>query len=289
VNKHHEAELRAFVASELNMTLKMIKANTSNFSAWHYRSKLIPIFFNQEQINWRSDDAFSFFQSDLEYLKHAIYTDPKDQSPWNYHYWVINSLIPVHLIDYEWEAKDGKLIITLTFSDKICFKSLAQIEGIDNYEIKTNERLSTIVTLIFPLEMKEAIISPKCYDKTSVEQSCFSSVNTCFDKIMISKVENDKLYLTVDNKMIKQEETLLESQLEVIEDLILLNDDAFYEHALLRKVEILQLLYYRNCIDDKSSSKGQEYKLLIKEVLESLSKSSKRMKLMYRDMLSNFQ
>ena len=32
---------------------------------------------------------------DLELLKKAMYTDPKDQSPWNYHYWIINNFSPM--------------------------------------------------------------------------------------------------------------------------------------------------------------------------------------------------
>ena len=34
-------------------------------------------------------------KSDLDLLQHALFTDPKDQSSWNYHEWLISLLMPI--------------------------------------------------------------------------------------------------------------------------------------------------------------------------------------------------
>jgi geranylgeranyl transferase type-2 subunit alpha len=54
------------------MAEKMIKKNFSNYSAWHYRGKLLPRLYEDEVI------PLEKIKSDLEMLKHAFFTDPND-------------------------------------------------------------------------------------------------------------------------------------------------------------------------------------------------------------------
>lgn len=60
------------------MAEKLIKKNFSNYSAWHYRSKLMPELY----MRLPNDDPylipFEKIQEDLALLKHAFFTDPKD-------------------------------------------------------------------------------------------------------------------------------------------------------------------------------------------------------------------
>lgn len=67
----------------------MIKKNFSNYSAWTFRSKLYPALNGGEQINLEQ------IKTDLELLKHAVFTDPRDQSPWNYHDWILSQALPI--------------------------------------------------------------------------------------------------------------------------------------------------------------------------------------------------
>lgn len=34
-------------------------------------------------------------KEDFEMLKHAYFTDPKDQSPWNFHGWLVSLISPI--------------------------------------------------------------------------------------------------------------------------------------------------------------------------------------------------
>ena len=73
------------------MALEMIQKSFSNYSAWHYRAKLMPKLENLNDNIYNSDYVIPLeqIQKDLAMLKHAFFTDPKDQSPWNYHEWLI--------------------------------------------------------------------------------------------------------------------------------------------------------------------------------------------------------
>jgi len=71
----------------------LIKKNFSNFSAWHYRSKLMPRIFGPDDLGYII--PLTKIKEDLETLKHAFFTDPKDQSPWNYHEWLLSILSPI--------------------------------------------------------------------------------------------------------------------------------------------------------------------------------------------------
>jgi len=92
-----------FLQKEFDFTLSMIKTNFSNFSAWHYRSKLFPLILKNSNISWNSPGIFEFLKEDLEYIKNAFYTDHKDQSPWNYHFWILNNVTPVYVtLSFNW-------------------------------------------------------------------------------------------------------------------------------------------------------------------------------------------
>jgi geranylgeranyl transferase type-2 subunit alpha len=74
----------ALAKREFEMAEGMIKKNFSNFSAWTFRTKLYPVIHSSDQI------PEAEITKDLDLLKHAFFTDPKDQSPWNYHDWILS-------------------------------------------------------------------------------------------------------------------------------------------------------------------------------------------------------
>ena len=66
---------------EEELTAKLITTSFSNFSAWHYRSKLLDL--SRTEIALR----------EMELVLNAVFTDPADSSSWLYHRYIIaNSL-----------------------------------------------------------------------------------------------------------------------------------------------------------------------------------------------------
>ena len=66
---------------EEELTAKLITTSFSNFSAWHYRSKLLDLSITEIALR------------EMELVLNAVFTDPADSSSWIYHRYIIaNSL-----------------------------------------------------------------------------------------------------------------------------------------------------------------------------------------------------
>ncbi|CAH8506979.1 unnamed protein product [Heterobilharzia americana] len=108
----HCWDYRRFVVSkgristelELEFTDTAVERNMSNYSAWHYRGELLVSSSSASGVssplspppNIHADKAFSRRQLDfsvpneeLDLVHNAIYTDPADQSPWFYYWWLL--------------------------------------------------------------------------------------------------------------------------------------------------------------------------------------------------------
>jgi geranylgeranyl transferase type-2 subunit alpha len=83
---------------ELEFTMSKISSNFSNYSAWHYRSKLIEELYSADQID--SD----IFKRELTLIQNALYTDPNDQSAWIYGKWLL-----LDEFKAKFRSKDAKL------------------------------------------------------------------------------------------------------------------------------------------------------------------------------------
>lgn len=88
--------------SEYAYTTKMVNTNLSNFSAWHYRSKLIPRLLDERSASPQT--RRQMFEDELAFVKNALYIDPYDQSLWFYHQFLISVLLttsePQQLVQY---------------------------------------------------------------------------------------------------------------------------------------------------------------------------------------------
>ncbi|KAH9462647.1 hypothetical protein H4Q26_012188 [Puccinia striiformis f. sp. tritici PST-130] len=88
-------------ADELAFSGQQIEANFSNFSAWHYRSKLLRSQLDQYDHIQPQDDGGNngvedrvekdkILKSELEWVRGALWIDPNDQSAWLYHRWLLS-------------------------------------------------------------------------------------------------------------------------------------------------------------------------------------------------------
>ncbi|KAI6654665.1 Geranylgeranyl transferase type-2 subunit alpha-like [Oopsacas minuta] len=79
---------------ELEFSQKKIESNLSNYSAWHYRSKLLPLCYPADTLLPSVSADSSSVQEDkllqeFDIVTNAIFTDPNDQSTWFYQQWLL--------------------------------------------------------------------------------------------------------------------------------------------------------------------------------------------------------
>ncbi|KAL9974647.1 hypothetical protein ACROYT_G011708 [Oculina patagonica] len=78
---------------EFNFSTDKIKENFSNYSSWHYRSKLLPLIHpDQSGDTERVEEGALMKEFDL--AQNAFFTDPYDQSAWFYHRWLLGRARP---------------------------------------------------------------------------------------------------------------------------------------------------------------------------------------------------
>ncbi|XP_023322947.1 geranylgeranyl transferase type-2 subunit alpha [Eurytemora carolleeae] len=93
---------------ELEFTLEKIEENFSNYSAWHYRSKLLPLL-NPDTSSIQEDQV----HKELDLVQNAAFTDPADSSAWFYHTWLLGQESEGLKIVF-CMVEDGWLTVSLT-------------------------------------------------------------------------------------------------------------------------------------------------------------------------------
>lgn len=315
VKTHFSDHFFELLTNEIDFTIEKIKESCSNFSAWHYRSKLIMIYFEIMNIDWNSIDSYKYFQkSDFGYLEKAIYTDPKDQSPWNYLNWIINSLLPVfglYIIKVEQEDE----IYEVRISDMVRIKELINENYISYNKNKENISLTGLTSTIYiNLSLLKEKLSSDDKEEINILQNNKSENKTAKNDLIsiisktkskstpISYIKNninlpDIIYNTKDKKLILINHlqgwqlSLLLSQIKFITKLIN-ESEGFLEIALFRKVQFQEkLFYYYSLNNEVEDNKSNNVDNLIKEILigyEILILKSKRQGLMYKQIMNEF-
>lgn len=78
------------IEDQIKFSDKKVKENFSNYSAWHYRSTLLPnLFSDPDGVLPVSNEKFL---SELEMVHNANFTDPDDQSTWFYRNWLFKRI-----------------------------------------------------------------------------------------------------------------------------------------------------------------------------------------------------
>lgn len=172
---------------ELKFCTEKIQQNFSNYSSWHYRSKLLPeLYPNKDPIQKGWPITEEKLKSELEMVLTAAFTDPKDSSAWFYQRW---------LLGYVDKTQD---IVSAFVSKEKAIVSFAQPINLKNHEIKTGIAVlddssawkstnGLKVDLIWYFD-NENIVLP---DKESIEVSLFSGLTKITSEL---KKNGDEFY-----------------------------------------------------------------------------------------------
>lgn len=300
ISIYFQSTFQKFIEDELKFTVEKITINFSNFSAWLYRSKLIPIYFIQHNIKWNTKQALDFFKDDLELIKKAVYTDPKDQSPWNYLSWIITNFSPLYIKDI---TLDEKNMLTIKYSNVFKIESLLEIVGKpENYELLNKEEFSSEIKIQIKngesLGEEKIVIHNKQLDKINIgidglslvtNKICFTKENLTLPTVTIFKGEKGNLEFKLEMNNVEDFQLeFLKGQLEMIKELIKVSPDFFIENAHVHLADLYKIFYqiHKRSSNEEEKEKAKEDKNNEIEQLKLLQQKSKRMNTMYATLLS---
>lgn len=148
VNEHDIAksmkpELEEIITTEWNFTTSKIQDNFSNGSAFHYRSKLLPLVLETRLSSSSSDDdcsssntispsdryiaMLSLARDEWEsILLNAVFTEPDDQTPWWYHRFLLSWAEPLGELEDEDELVEEYVGLLFEMADSL--RDLLEIE-----------------------------------------------------------------------------------------------------------------------------------------------------------------
>ena len=300
ISIYFQNTFQKFIEDELKFTLEKITVNFSNFSAWLYRSKLIPIYFIHHNIKWNTKEALDFFKDDLDLIKKAIYTDPKDQSPWNYLSWIITNFSPLYIKDI---CIDENNLLTIKYSNVFKINELLEILGnSENFELLNKSEFSSEIKIqlknIDKLGDEKIVIKNKQIDKINIgldglslvtNKICFTKENLALPTITITKGNNNKPEYKIEMNNVQDFQLeFLQNQLEVIKELIKVSSDFFIENGHVHLADLYKIFYqiHRRSISEEEKSKAIEDKNNEIEQIKLLKNKSKRMNTMYATLLT---
>ncbi|KAI8833668.1 hypothetical protein BJ741DRAFT_611865 [Chytriomyces cf. hyalinus JEL632] len=174
--------------AEIEYTSAKIRQNFSNYSAWHYRSRLIPSVTGED-----FEQRDSIIQKDFETVRNAIYTEPADQSAWLYQRWLLGQK-PSNLT-VEWaiaeRVSNAKFIVFVCFNTAVSMNPSKVILSDTKYRFEHNATNTPItpshvvsVSIIAPqadtpLNL-EICLKPDCFNLPT-SNSQLEDVSLSFD------------------------------------------------------------------------------------------------------------
>jgi hypothetical protein len=265
-----------------------------------YRSKLIPIYFVQHNIKWNTKAALDFFKDDLDLIKKAIYTDPKDQSPWNYLSWIITNFSPLYIKDI---ILDDKNLLTIKYSNVFKINSLLDILGkSENFELLNKEEFSSEIKIQIKngesFGDETIVVQNKQIDKINIgfdglslvtNKICFTKENLTLPKVTVFKGEKGNLEYKIEMSNVQDFQLeFLQTQLEEIKELIKVSPDFFIENGHVHLADLYKIFYqiHKRSSNEEEREKSKEDKKNEIEQLKLLQQKSKRMNSMYATLLS---
>ncbi|CAO3691655.1 unnamed protein product [Umbelopsis ramanniana] len=90
--REQQVDTKEIDTKEFEYTSTKIKQSFSNYSAWHYRSKVLPSILK----DMTDEERTAIGKKELDLIKNALYTEPDDQSAWLYYWWLVGR-VPSHV------------------------------------------------------------------------------------------------------------------------------------------------------------------------------------------------
>ncbi|KAH8582366.1 Rab geranylgeranyltransferase [Cryptosporidium sp. chipmunk genotype I] len=174
--------LQEMQLQELEFLNRMIETNFSNYSAWHHR---ILLAFGH-QFNSLKD-----FRREAEFVHTAIYTEPNDQSIWQYYFWLMGDFLPKILFNSE----------QFKVSPSFYIKDL-QIELPENKDDKIEVHIKFSLPCLISDSDSNLSIESENGSKTTLEKGSWEPVYE--DYASIYGFFNSKLPSDFDNKRKKR-------------------------------------------------------------------------------------
>lgn len=205
--------------NELKFTLEMIESNFSNYSAWHYRSKLFSAAGKDEECTKIAE---------LSLVESAAFTDPFDQSAWIYQRWLIGKLEPLKYI-YNALVVENKIYLILNRNLPNNFKVLGS--GNNNWEHFDSKIWFKEVDYV---------------DNNIIK--IINEVGEVVDKTLINNIRQDIFNLNISEQL----QLVLKAQLDSLQQLLKMEPESKW--ALLTYVLLLYTLkptnYFEKCIEN---------------------------------------
>ncbi|XP_019849488.1 PREDICTED: geranylgeranyl transferase type-2 subunit alpha-like [Amphimedon queenslandica] len=226
-------------SDEFKYSFDKIATNFSNHSAWHYRSKLLPLLHPSHSSSNGIDE--NAMKKEYELAQNAFYTDPSDQSAWFYHKWLLGRGTRGTMIGCVLVRRDPAPFIAVSF----------------NQNVKSTEEEPIIVTLGDAL--------PKPVTDSGRFESLWWSCDLVFPKdeevtvriekgdgvlveMSLDKGSNSSLWLTPDLDLLfstyltAATSEVLDSELVMCRELLQLEPDNKW--CLLTTLQLLEAIDY---------------------------------------------
>ena len=215
------------VASEIRFTYDKICQNFSNYSAWHYRSKLI--------------DTAELLD-DFEMIKNAVYTEPKDQSAWLYHRWLTEvsstpDLIPTRVIVFPGLDENDCWWIMILFDVPVKMATSSAMSAAITHE-------DTTWKIVWRSAEGKRNTYNHCwfaaipsYRRTfRIEASCFMRRDGTLSSAVDVELDLETNECRLEKQMGLAQQDVLKSELNMVEELLDLEPDCKW--ALVRAAQI---------------------------------------------------
>ncbi|GBC08809.1 hypothetical protein RclHR1_00840010 [Rhizophagus clarus] len=147
--------------TEFDFTTTKINQSFSNYSAWHQRSKLLPILIKEKNLD--ELEKKKLIDKEFELVKAAFYTDPDDQSAWLYHRWLIGQGSNISTSQMDEEIKDSS--IKSSERIELLQREINVVRELLELEPDSKFCLQTLITLLSELKTNTKEGSKKIDDE----------------------------------------------------------------------------------------------------------------------------